>query len=245
MFGKSCSSIFIYFFQSWFVSVNALKTLLIGLSFFASFSCMAFDPDIAAIEDQALMKRFPQGSIATRETADQALKEVRFAKSKLKELAEFSKRRCNENFFVNSCIEDVRKAELRQSRRLQAIESEARRVVREDETRKESMRQQQRDAKAAKPPKQVNKRTPQSVTKAQQNAQENKELHAKRLKSLEQRNAEAQQKKAQEEKNRAAYENKKAELEKRRAQRAKALEKRAEKKAKQQPINQNSGATTK
>ena len=147
----------------------------------------AFDPDLAAIENQALMQRFPKGSITTREAADQALREVRAAKSKLKELSEYSKRRCNENIFVNSCVEDVRKAELRQSRRLQAIESEARRIVREDETRKEAARQKERDAKAAKPPKSIKKATPRKPTEAQKNAQENKAAHAKRMKALEER----------------------------------------------------------
>ena len=158
----------------------------------------AFDPDLAAIENQALMQRFPMGSISTREAADQALREVRAAKSKLKELSEYSKRRCNENIFVNSCVEDVRKAELRQSRRLQAIESEARRIVREDETRKAAARQKERDAKAAKPPKSVKQATPRKPTAAQKNAQENKAAHATRMKALEDRQAEADQKNAKE-----------------------------------------------
>lgn len=225
--------------------MNAIKTILLALSFLAATSSFAFDPDFAAIEDPTLINRFPLGTITTRETADQALKELRSAKSKLKELAEFSKRRCNENFFVNSCIDDVRKAELRQSRRLQAIEAEARRVVREDETRKEAARQQQRDAKAAQPPKQVKKTEPRKPTTSQQKAQENKETYAKRMRSLEQRNAQAQQKAAEEAENRAAYEQKKIELEKRRAERAKALEKRAQKKAKQQSSNQNNGTAAK
>lgn len=161
----------------------------------AATQVFAFDPDLAAIENQSLMQRFPKGSIVTRETADQALREVRAAKSKLKELVEYSKRRCNENIFVNSCVEDVRKAELRQSRRLQAIESEARRIVREDETRKEAARQKERDAKAAQPPKQVKKVTPRKPTQAQKNAQENKAAHAKRMKALQERQAEASRKK--------------------------------------------------
>lgn len=198
----------------------------------AATQVFAFDPDLAAIENQSLMQRFPKGSIVTRETADQALREVRAAKSKLKELVEYSKRRCNENIFVNSCVEDVRKAELRQSRRLQAIESEARRIVREDETRKEAARQKERDAKAAQPPKQVKKVTPRKPTQAQKNAQENKAAHAKRMKALQERQAE--QKKAQEAKHRAEYDKKVAEREKRRAERAKALEKRAKQKAKKE-----------
>ena len=200
----------------------------------AATQVFAFDPDLAAIENQSLMQRFPKGSIVTRETADQALREVRAAKSKLKELVEYSKRRCNENIFVNSCVEDVRKAELRQSRRLQAIESEARRIVREDETRKEAARQKERDAKAAQPPKQVKKVTPRKPTQAQKNAQENKAAHAKRMKALQERQAEAEQKKAQEAKHRAEYDKKVAEREKRRAERAKALEKRAKQKAKKE-----------
>ena len=136
----------------------------------------AFDPDLAAIENQALMQRFPKGSITTREAADQALREVRAAKSKLKELSEYSKRRCNENIFVNSCVEDVRKAELRQSRRLQAIESEARRIVREDETRKEAVRQKERDAKASQPPKSVKKATPVNLPKRRKMLRKTRQL---------------------------------------------------------------------
>ena len=93
----------------------------------AATQVFAFDPDLAAIENQSLMQRFPKGSIVTRETADQALREVRAAKSKLKELVEYSKRRCNENIFVNSCVEDVRKAELPASHRIRSSPHRARR----------------------------------------------------------------------------------------------------------------------
>lgn len=217
--------------------MKALKTLVFVLSAAfllpVSLPALAFDPDLAAMEDPTLIQRFPAGTITTRETADQALKEVRTAQSRLKELAEYSKRRCNENIFVNSCIEDVRKAQLRQSRRLQAIESEARRVVREDNARKEEAKQAERDKKAAQPPKQVKKAQPKSPTAAQKRAQETKEKHAKRMKALEDRNAEAQKKAAEEAKNRAAYEKKQADLEKRRAEREKALAKRAKQKAKE------------
>lgn len=223
--------------------VKAIKTLLFGLSLAVAASAHAFDPDFAAIEDQTLINRFPKGTIATRETADQALKEVRAAKSKLKELSAYSQRRCQENIFVNKCLESVRKAELRQQRRLQSIESEARRIVREDETRKEAARQQKRDEKAAQPPKQVKKATPRKATDAQQKAKENRDMHAKRMQSVKNREAEAAAKQAQEAKNRAAYEKKVAEREKRRAERAKALEKRAKKKPQQ--TQQNNEASDK
>ena len=214
--------------------MKVLRTFLVALPLAAaSFGALAFDPDLKAMEDGAIFERFPKGTISTRETADQALKEVRAAKSRLKELAEYSKRRCNENIFVNSCIEAVRKAELRQSRKLSAIETEARRVVREDETRKEAERQKKRDARAAQPPKPVKKATPRSATSAQKNAQENREAYAKRTKALEERKAQAAEKAAKEAANRADYEKKLAEREKRRAERAKALEKRAARKAKQ------------
>ena len=225
--------------------VKAIKTLLFGLSLIVAASAQAFDPDLVAIEDQTLINRFPKGSIATRETADQALKEVRAAKSKLKELSSYSQRRCQENFFVNNCLESVRKAELRQQRRLQSIESEARRIVREDETRKEAARQKERDAKAAKPPKSVKKATPRKPTEAQKNAQENKTAHAKRMKALEERQAEAEQKKAKEAKHRAEYDKKVAEREKRRADREKALEKRAKQKAKKEQEQNKSEANKK
>ena len=225
--------------------MKALTPILFALFMACATQAFAFDPDLAAIENQALMQRFPKGSITTREAADQALREVRAAKSKLKELSEYSKRRCNENIFVNSCVEDVRKAELRQSRRLQAIESEARRIVREDETGKEAARQKERDAKAAKPPKSVKKATPRKPTEAQKNAQENKAAHAKRMKALEERQAEAEQKKAKEAKHRAEYDKKVAEREKRRADREKALEKRAKQKAKKEQEQNKSEANKK
>lgn len=211
------------------IAVKALKTLLVGLSFVAAGSASAFDPDIASIEDPTVIERFPQTRISTVETAEQALKEVRAARSKMKELAEYSKRRCNENIFVNSCIEDVRKAEMRQERRLQAIETQARRIVREDETRRAQERQRQRDEKAAKAPAAVKKPEVRDAAGAQRRAAEAKEAHDKRMKSLEERRREAQQRKALEEKNRKAFEKKAAEYEKREAERQKRLEKKVEK----------------
>lgn len=225
--------------------MKAIKTILLGLTCFAVGHAFAFDPDIGAIDNPALAERFPKGTITTRATADQAIKEVGAGKRRLKELADYSRRRCNENIFVNSCIEDVRKAELRQTRRLQAIESEARRVVREDETRKQAARQKERDRKAAQPPKPVKKAEPRSATEAQKRAAETKAAHEKRMKSLEERNREMAIKKAEEAKRRADYEAKQAAREKRRAERERRLARRAAKDARDNPSAQNKEASKK
>ena len=110
-------------------AAGALSVLL------AATPAFAFDPDIKTIEDPTVVNRFPAGSIVTRAKAEQALREVKIARSRMNELVEYSTRRCGENFFVNACIEDVRKAKLRQQRRLLAIETEARKFVRDDDAK--------------------------------------------------------------------------------------------------------------
>ena len=94
-----------------------------------SLSAAAFTPDLKALEDMTLVTRYPQGSLVSRESAEHALSEVKKAQSRLKEQADYAHRRCEENFFVNSCRDDVREARIRQERRLFQIEKEARGVI--------------------------------------------------------------------------------------------------------------------
>ena len=68
-----------------------------------SLSAAAFTPDLKALEDMTLVTRYPQGSLVSRESAEHALSEVKKAQSRLKEQADYAHRRCEENFFVNSC----------------------------------------------------------------------------------------------------------------------------------------------
>ena len=113
-----------------------------------SLSAAAFTPDLKALEDMTLVTRYPQGSLVSRESAEHALSEVKKAQSRLKEQADYAHRRCEENFFVNSCRDDVREARIRQERRLFQIEKEARGVIRSFNAKEEAARQAERDKKA-------------------------------------------------------------------------------------------------
>lgn len=110
-----------------------------------SLSAAAFTPDLKALEDMTLVTRYPQGSLVSRESAEHALSEVKKAQSRLKEQADYAHRRCEENFFVNSCRDDVREARIRQERRLFQIEKEARGVIRSFNAKEEAARQAERD----------------------------------------------------------------------------------------------------
>ncbi|MGN1209255.1 MAG: hypothetical protein ACI4SV_03040 [Duodenibacillus sp.] len=194
----------------------------------------AFTPDMAALEDPRLMQRFPPGSIVTRERADQAMREVGQAKKKMHELADYSRRRCQENFFVNSCIEDVRQAKMRQDRRFLAIESEARAVIRRDEARLETERQAKRDLKAAQPPKRTELKPPAERVKkaaAQKQSQVLQQKRVERTEQVQKRQAEQieRQKAAQEQ--RAKAEQRLQEREAKRAERERKIAERQKKNA--------------
>ncbi len=204
------------------------KALMLGILAAMSAVAAAYTPDYAVLEDKTLMNRFPEGTAMSREAADQLLADIRSARTKLKDEAEYADRRCAENFFTNSCREDVRQAKLRQESRLQALEVRAKTVVREDKARIEREKQKEREAKKAAGPqkraaKQVGtKKKPEATNAAVQ----------KRQADLEKRRARAEARKAKEAENLKAHEAKLAEREQRAARRAKAQADRAAKEAK-------------
>ena len=126
-----------------------LRAAVLGFLGLLSVSASAFTPDMKAIEDKTLTERYPEGTLMSREAADQLLADVKSARAKLKDEAEYADRRCQENFFTNSCREDVRQAKMRQEARLLTLESQAKKVVREDKARIEREKQKAREAKKA------------------------------------------------------------------------------------------------
>ena len=174
--------------------MKTFHTVVLALVGSFSISAFAFDPDIAAIEDQTVINRFPAGSIVTREKADRALDEVKRARSKMDELADYSTRRCSENFLVNHCIEQVRKAAMRQNRKFLAIETEARKFVRQDEARIEREKQAERDRKAAQPPNRIEPAKGRPANAAQESAAKNRQARKQRIIEVEERQAAALQK---------------------------------------------------
>ena len=212
--------------------MKTFHTVVLALVGSFSISAFAFDPDIAAIEDQTVINRFPAGSIVTREKADRALDEVKRARSKMDELADYSTRRCGENFLVNHCIEQVRKATMRQNRKFLAIETEARKFVRQDEARIEREKQAERDRKAAQPPNRIEPAKGRPANAAQESAAKNRQARKQRIIEVEERQAAALQKASQEEVKRAKYEEKLKQQEVRRKQREAKLKARAAERAK-------------
>ncbi len=207
----------------------------------ASSNAFAFDPDLAAIEDQTVIERFPAGSIISREKADQALREVKAARAKIDELAAYSTRRCQENFLVNNCIDKVRKAKMRQDRKFLAIEREARKVVRDDDARKERERQAERDRKAAEPPERIEPAKGRPANAAQESAAKNRSARKNRVEEVNEREALAREKASEESVNRAAYEEKLKEREARVREREAKLKARAEERAKKNSAAGQSG----
>lgn len=200
-----------------------------ALAFLSVFSAatMAFTPDMSKIEDKTLSERYPEGTVLTREAADQLLTDVKAAKTRLEDEASYADRRCQENFFSNSCREDVRKAKMRQESRLLNLEAQAKRVVREDKARIEAEKQKQREAKKAAGPqgrrtvkKVEDKRQPVSNTRAQ-----------KRAEDVKKRQEKAAQRAAREEEMLKAHEKRLAERADRAARRDKARAERAQKEA--------------
>ena len=212
--------------------MKTFRTVVLALVGSFSISAFAFDPDIAAIEDQTVINRFPAGSIVTREKADRALDEVKRARSKMDELADYSTRRCSENFLVNHCIEQVRKATMRQNRKFLAIETEARKFVRQDEVRIEREKQAERDRKAAQPPNRIEPAKGRPANAAQESAAKNRQARKQRIIEVEERQAAALQKASQEEVKRAKHEEKLKQQEVRRKQREAKLKARAAERAK-------------
>ena len=206
-----------------------LRAAVLGLLGLLSVSASAFTPDMKAIEDKTLTERYPEGTLMSREAADQLLADVKSARAKLKDEAEYADRRCQENFFTNSCREDVRQAKMRQEARLLTLESQAKKVVREDKARIEREKQKAREAKKAAGP-QVKRSAKKAETKAK--PQPVSDWVAKRQADLEKRRAKAAARVAKEAENKKAYEAKLVERDQRAARRAKAKADRQAKEAK-------------
>lgn len=204
---------------------------------FWSHASLAFDPDFNRLEDPTLIERFPSGSLVTREKADFALQEVSRAKKNLKELSDYSERRCQENFLVNNCIDSVRKAKFRQQKRLSAIETEARTYIRQDNTRLEAERQAKRDQKAATPPKKAAKREGKNPNSARKSAQATRDHHEKRVQQVEHRKQRHAAQQGLEAQNQAKYQKKLQQREEKRLKREQKLKARQEKKRQQQSKN--------
>ncbi|WP_337608318.1 hypothetical protein [Duodenibacillus massiliensis] len=183
-----------------------------------SLSAAAFTPDLKALEDMTLVTRYPQGSLVSRESAEHALSEVKKAQSRLKEQADFAHRRCEENFFVNSCRDDVREARIRQERRLFQIEKEARGVIRSFNAKEEAARQAERDKKAKAAQRQRSD-SKKAKTAQKPDAKLGTAL-SKRAQESKARQKAAEARKAKEAANRAKYELK----QKKKAERIKARE---------------------
>ena len=187
-----------------------------------SLSAAAFTPDLKALEDMTLVTRYPQGSLVSRESAEHALSEVKKAQSRLKEQADYAHRRCEENFFVNSCRDDVREARIRQERRLFQIEKEARGVIRSFNAKEEAARQAERDKKAkakAKAAQRQRSDSKKAKTAQKPDAKLGTAL-SKRAQETKARQKAAEARKAKEAANRAKYELK----QKKKAERIKARE---------------------
>lgn len=127
-----------------------MNRFVIGLAVcLTALPAFAFSPDFKAIEDDLVPNRYPDGSIRSRSVAEQAVADVKQARTKLNEISDYSTRRCYSNFFVNSCIDDVRKAKMRQEARLRKVESQAKGFIHEDKHRIEIRKQAERDRRAA------------------------------------------------------------------------------------------------
>lgn len=205
-----------------------LKTALAGVALIlGATSAMAFTPDLTKIEDKTLTNRYPEGVTLSREAADQLLVDVKAAKSRLADESEYADRRCQENFFVNSCREDVRRAKLRQESRLGSLERAANKVVREDKARIEREKQQAREAKKAAGPEKRAVRKPQTKSKPQTTSSAQK-----RAAQVAERQAAADKRRAREAQNKLAYEQKLKERDARARQREKNQAERRAKEAK-------------
>ena len=185
-----------------------------------SLSAAAFTPDLKALEDMTLVTRYPQGSLVSRESAEHALSEVKKAQSRLKEQADYAHRRCEENFFVNSCRDDVREAGIRQERRLFQIEKEARGVIRSFNAKEEAARQAERDKKAKAKAAQRQRSDSKKAKTAQKPDAKLGTALSKRDQETKARQKAAEARKAKEAANRAKYELK----QKKKAERIKARE---------------------
>lgn len=208
------------------------KSLCSLFALTGAFSCFAFTPDIASIESAWIAEKYPAGSIQSVDEAEAVLSEIERARNYSEKLSEYSRKRCSENFFVNSCEDDVRKARQRAERRFIAIEVEAKKIVRSAKATREQERQTARNARHAQGPKDpfpkkntgtAKTSSPESARFAQSRAEES----AARQEALD-------KKVEQEAENEHRNELRIIKRNERAAEREKALKKRAAKRTKQE-----------
>ena len=131
-----------------------MKKLTLTLAFLVSAgSCLAFTPDLSEIESAWIAQKYPTGSIQTPDQARKALADCEKIRAYSQNLSDYSRNRCNETFFVNRCIDQVRQARQRSERHLLEIEVPAKKVLRAEQIREEKARQASRDARKAQGPK--------------------------------------------------------------------------------------------
>lgn len=131
-----------------------MKKLTLTLAFLVSAgSCLAFTPDLSEIESAWIAQKYPTGSIQTPDQARKALADCEKIRAYSQKLSDYSRNRCNETFFVNRCIDQVRQARQKSERHLLEIEVPAKKVLRVEQIREEKARQASRDARKAQGPK--------------------------------------------------------------------------------------------
>lgn len=191
----------------------------------------AFDPDFQAIEDLSVPQKYPAGSIVTVTQAQQALDDVRKESEKLDVLLKYSSAHCAENFFVNSCRDDVRKAGVRQKRRLAAIETEADKVLRQakaqDNKRQLELQEKQKQQSAPEP---RNRREVKAIDH-EDAAEKTLDYFDKRREDTAKRQQAYEQRKSEEVLKEQEYALKQQQRAQREAQRQEQLQKREEKRA--------------
>lgn len=212
--------------------LSAMKPSALAWTLFCiAVPCLAFDPDFQAIEDLSLVEKYPTGSIITASQAQEALKDVDRASKKLDDLLKYSAQHCAENFFVNSCQEDVRKAGVRQKRRLAAIETEADKVLRRVKTQENETRLKQKESEKQSPAPRTPKAKPSYEPDSEDSAQKTLNYFDKRREETEKRQQAYEQHKEQEAANEQEYALKQQQRAQRQAQRQAQLQKREEKRA--------------
>lgn len=207
-----------------------MKRLIFLTTFFACVSgSMAFEPDMDAIRIPSLLERYPLGTIYTPQTAEEALDAVSRARSDSERYEKLSVGRCQENFLVNRCVDQIRRARLEAEKSFIAIEVEAKRVIREKNKADAAARQVERERKAAAGPRDV--KSGSSHGTAGKGELTTQTERSKRIRQTEARKREAEERRLNEAQNQKAYDARLVEYEKRVKKREEALKKRALKKA--------------
>ncbi|MCF0253393.1 MAG: hypothetical protein HUK26_03555 [Duodenibacillus sp.] len=218
--------------------------LAAALAFVFALPAQAFDPDFARLEDPAIAERYPSGSIRGRKMADEALAAVRAETSRVNKLADAYAAKCVENFFVNRCVDDVRRARMRQLARVRSVESEARRVLRAEQAEADLAKERERTARARARAENAKNSKPAAVKPARQPApvkparakdpEPQREAPANSAAaSAAKRQAAAEERRAREAENLAKHQQRLAERDRRAAERDAQVAKRQKKLAEQ------------